>query len=75
MLGLFLANYVFETAPFQVALVGFEIDMDEFSFDAIRQSGIPRHRFDGILLVEESKLVWYPPTAPIFSGRFLRVKK
>jgi hypothetical protein len=70
-----LATYVFGAAPFQLALIGFEIDIADIDLDAILRTGIPKSRVEGFLLIEGAKLIWYPPTAPIFSGPLLREKK
>jgi hypothetical protein len=59
-----IANCVYERVPFQMALVGFEVNPARHSFETIQRNGIPPERDDGILWSDGQRLNWYPATRP-----------
>lgn len=61
-----VADYVFAEERFQLALIGFEPEFDKINARQIEKTGIPRERFDGILLPRVAGLTWYPATSPLF---------
>ncbi len=54
-----IAEGVFPTLQFSLALIGYEVD---FRVLEQLQEGIPTKRWEGILLFAENQLKWYPPT-------------
>jgi hypothetical protein len=59
-----LARWVHGKVPFDLALVGFEIEASDISPEAIRANGIPRERGNGILWNDGVELKWHPATRP-----------
>jgi len=59
-----IAKWTHRRVPFEFALIGFEVDVSATSRQAIRSSGIPEERMDGILWSDGGELNWYPATRP-----------
>jgi hypothetical protein len=59
-----IAKWTYNKVPFEFALVGFEVDVSVTSRQAIRSSGIPKDRTDGILWSDSGELKWFPATRP-----------
>jgi hypothetical protein len=57
-----IGRLVFEQVPFELALVGWEVDFPRVSAEAVRASGVPNERYDGYLWRTDEGLGWYPPT-------------
>jgi len=57
-----LGRSVFVRVPFDLALIGFEVDFPNVSGEIVRQREIPAERFDGYLLQVGERLEWHPPT-------------
>ncbi len=55
-----LGSDVFAKAPFDCALIGFEVD--EGMADLLAGGAVPERRWDGILVPREGKLEWHPST-------------
>jgi hypothetical protein len=55
-----IAEGIFPRLQFSLALIGFEVEYLQV-LEQLR-SGIPAERWEGILVVEEGQLTWYPPT-------------
>ncbi|NUO52988.1 MAG: hypothetical protein HOV80_29430 [Polyangiaceae bacterium] len=51
---------VFAKAPFDCALIGFEVDED--MADQLTEGVVPERRWDSILLPRDGELGWYPST-------------
>jgi hypothetical protein len=59
-----IATWIHRTAPFDLALVGFEVDVSTTPPETIRAKGIPEKRDAGILWSDSVGLKWYPATRP-----------
>jgi hypothetical protein len=59
-----VAGWIYRAAPFDFALVGFEVDTSSALPEQIRANGIPKERDAGILWNGGSGLKWYPATRP-----------
>jgi hypothetical protein len=59
-----LARWTQRKAPFDLALVGFEIGSSAISPETIRANGIPTERDDGILWNDGVDLTWHSATRP-----------
>jgi len=55
-----IAEHVYATVPFAIAVIGFEALFLEMAEEV--QRGIPEERWDGVLLPVGGRLAWYPPT-------------
>jgi hypothetical protein len=62
-----IAAHVFEATPFQLALVGFEVEFGDISSEKLRLTGIPKQRSEGFLWRVDQQLRWYPATPSISS--------
>ena len=56
-----VASMVHSHVPIDLGLVGWEPDDSGLTVAAIRTTGIPSARYDGILIPEGRQLSWYPP--------------
>lgn len=59
-----LGRWTFNKAPFEYALVGFEVNPSQALVDKIRAGDIPVDRSEGILWSDSGSLGWYPATRP-----------
>ena len=57
-----LGRRIFQEAPFELGLVGFETEADMDAAELIK-TGIPSKRYDGLLVPGPDGLVWHPRTA------------
>ena len=57
-----VAATVHNHVPIDLGLVGWEPTDTGLTAAAIRTTGIPSERYDGILIPEGRQLAWYPPT-------------
>ena len=57
-----IARHVFQTSLFQLALVGFEVEIADISSERICATGIPKERSEGFLWRIDSQLRYYPAT-------------
>jgi hypothetical protein len=55
-----VADNIYDQIKITIAIIGFETDFVETKEQALKF--IPEQRWDGILLPNEGKLIWYPPT-------------
>jgi len=72
-----IGRFVFQQVPFELALVGWEVDFPRVSAERVRSRGVPSERFDGYLWNDGDVLHWYPPTNPEvvrFTGRAQEIK-
>ncbi len=58
-----VAKHVFAGTRFELALVGFEVDIVRFSKAKMREFVLPEHRQEGILLPLNEQLQWFPPSS------------
>lgn len=58
-----VARYVYEAFPFQVAVIGFEVDLPNLSAVRLQGEGVPEKRFESYLLPTAQGLQWYPVNA------------
>jgi hypothetical protein len=56
-----IGRSVFETVPFRLGVVGFEVDANVTAAE-VAAKGVPGKRSDGILLPSGRLLNWYPRT-------------
>jgi len=61
-----IGAHVFQKVPFEIALVGFEVELTDGSREKIQREGVPEERFDGLLLPGAAGLQFYPQTTPLF---------
>lgn len=59
-----VGTWIHRKAPFDLALVGFEVDVSTTPPEIIRANGIPEERHAGILWDDGVGLKWYPATRP-----------
>jgi hypothetical protein len=59
-----VARWVHRAVPFDIALIGFEVDASALPPENIRASGLPKERDAGILWNSGGDLIWYPATRP-----------
>ena len=57
-----LARSIYKLTEFRLALVGFEVDFPNLTFETIERDGIPSKRYDGYLVQMKGRLEWFPPT-------------
>jgi hypothetical protein len=57
-----IAEYVFREIPFQLAVVGFEIEVGTDSYKSVDKQSTPEQRSEGLLLPTDEGLQWHPPT-------------
>lgn len=55
-----IAHFFFERSPFEIGLIGFEVEFARFTVDNVRNDGIPTRRQDGILWPARDGLEWHP---------------
>jgi hypothetical protein len=55
-----IGEYVFARAPFDCALISHEPEEDVA--DEVAAGAVPKRRWEGILVPEDNRLSWYPPT-------------
>jgi len=59
-----VARWIHSRVPFDLALVGFEVEASGISPETLRAKGIPNERDAGILWHDGIELEWHPATRP-----------